>query len=443
MKITTWQRDDLGRVIRYKDIGQDPVTLAYDAYDLPVYAADNKEEWHLEYTPMGNLKKQIRKSRINERDIRTLQLSYDAYDNLRAISNEKGERYTFIRDANDRVTEEKGFDGIIKQYIRNSDGLIIKTVLPEGKHIYHDYDLAGRLTFSKYDDGYWQSFQYDASGLLSGADNPMASITFTRNVQGLIVQETQGEHVLNFTYDRFSNLTGLQSSLGITLEQGYDRLRHLTTIRASQDHQPWTASISRDPQGRELNRALSGGIVSSFEYDHEGRPVSQKVNVQAATAIHKQYSWHNNDKLASCLNLVTGGKISYNYNAFEHLTAAAYENNEIKFKSPDETGNLFKTPDRSDRIYGKGGKLLKDDNWYYRYDSEGNLVHKSKRNINKLRPQDSAGEKANAIHKWAWVTTDKFAAGTSPRSNRYRLRLRVLPNGKPATGFMSGMPMVC
>ena len=55
---------------------------------------------------------------------------------------------------------------------------------------------------------------------------------------------------------------------------------------------------------------------------------------------------------------------------------------------PDEVGSLFRTKDRKDRIYGKGGKLLKDENWFFNYDTEGNLKLKSKRNIAQAQLQN-------------------------------------------------------
>lgn len=426
LKTTTWQRDDMGRVVQYKDLGQDTVTLTYDAYDLPVYAADNKEEWLLEYTPMGNLKKQIRRNRFNDRDRQVLLFNYDAYDNLRAISNEKGERYAFTRDANDRVIEEKSFDGTIKQYIRNRDGQVIKTVLPGGKHIYHDYDLGGKLTYNKYHDGYWEAFQYDRSGLLVAADNPATSIAFTRNPLGLITREVQGEHSIDYVYDAMGNLLHLKSSLGADIHQEHNALGFLTSIKAAQgDNNYWSAAIGKDMQGREIRRSLSGGIESVFEYDHEGRPVSQKVKIHGNTAIHKQYNWRNNNKLASCLNFVTGGKVDYNYDAYGSLATAAYDNKDILYKNPDETGNLFKSRDRSDRVYGKGGRLLKDDNWYYRYDEEGNLIHKSKRNVNTLPVTGSnAFNEHEAGKQWSWITTDQTWQDTAPS-------VKPLPDAPP------------
>ncbi len=45
-------------------------------------------------------------------------------------------------------------------------------------------------------------------------------------------------------------------------------------------------------------------------------------------------------------------------------------------RNPDAVGNLFNSPDRKDRDYGKGGKLLKAKGVNYKYDDEGNLIEK-------------------------------------------------------------------
>ena len=44
---------------------------------------------------------------------------------------------------------------------------------------------------------------------------------------------------------------------------------------------------------------------------------------------------------------------------------------------PDEVGNLFKTKERNDKEYGAGGKLLRDQEYHYFYDAEGNLTAKN------------------------------------------------------------------
>jgi hypothetical protein len=75
--------------------------------------------------------------------------------------------------------------------------------------------------------------------------------------------------------------------------------------------------------------------------------------------------------LTQTLNKITNGRVGYTYDAFGSLASAYYEDGTFDYKLPDEVGNLYKTESKKDRVYGCGGKLLQDPDWYYGYDSEG------------------------------------------------------------------------
>ncbi len=108
---TLWNRDRMGRVVEINEQGQLPLKVRYDAYDLPVYATDGQAEWLMSYTPMGSLKRQVRRNSLTYKKEETLVFGYDAYENLTTITNEKGEVYHFERNNNNEVTGETGFDG--------------------------------------------------------------------------------------------------------------------------------------------------------------------------------------------------------------------------------------------------------------------------------------------------------------------------------------------
>ena len=243
--------------------------------------------------------------------------------------------------------------------------------------------LSGRLVYSRYEDGTYEAFQYNKQGLLIAAENELSSVNFNRNPLGMVTRETQDGYHINYQYDVFNNLIGLKSSLGAQIDYDYNAEGYLNGISARDDvGEAWTAAIGRNKNGQETSRSLSGGVKATFDYDHEGQPISQKVEASRSITAFKQYAWGPNDKLNNCLNSITGGIVNYRYDAFGSLSSATYsDDGQTIYKNPDATGNLYKTADRSDRRYDKGGKLLKDDQWYYRYDNKGNLVQKSKRNI--------------------------------------------------------------
>ena len=55
-------------------------------------------------------------------------------------------------------------------------------------------------------------------------------------------------------------------------------------------------------------------------------------------------------------------------------------------------GNVYDSPDRTDRSYGRGGQLREDKKWRYYYDSHGNLVLKSMRRMEPSRNAEAREE---------------------------------------------------
>ncbi|MCS2988041.1 hypothetical protein NXV96_22675 [Bacteroides fragilis] len=52
---------------------------------------------------------------------------------------------------------------------------------------------------------------------------------------------------------------------------------------------------------------------------------------------------------------------------------------------PRQGGNLYREDGCKGREYDRGGRLLWDGEHHYRYDCEGNLVHKSRRDVRLFR----------------------------------------------------------
>jgi len=399
---TSWKRDKMGRVIEVNEQGELPLQLRYDAYDLPVYATDGKAEWLMSYTPMGSLKRQVRRNALTFKKEETLFFGYNAYENLMSITNEKGEVYHFERNNKNEIIGETGFDGQRKFFVRDKDGLITQSRKPDGKHIFYEYDLGGRLTQIHYPDGTWEAYQYDTSGMLIKADNENSSVSFQRNKLGLVTVEKQEQHSINYEYDDKGNLIRLNSSLGAEIDYSYNDFGQLKTVQAiTKDiYQPWKMDLNVSSDAKIFSRKMTGGIESVFEFDHIGMPVSQKVTVNKKnTTFHKEYHWAPGSRLLQILDRVTDGKTRFDYDAFGSLVSAEYSNGDIQYKSPDETGCIYESPKRTDRIYDKGGKLMRDKNWFYHYDEEGNLLLKSKRPINDVRTDHEKEENAHPYYK--------------------------------------------
>ena len=74
------------------------------------------------------------------------------------------------------------------------------------------------------------------------------------------------------------------------------------------------------------------------------------------------------------------------------------------YRMPDVAGNIFRSRDRSDREYGKGGRILRDRHYDYLYDVEGNLILKTPRRGLTQHPNHEVSEESGT--HIAWQTGD-------------------------------------
>jgi RHS repeat-associated protein len=123
---------------------------------------------------------------------------------------------------------------------------------------------------------------------------------------------------------------------------------------------------------------LPGGVRNSWKRDGIGRPVMQTVGHTANNVFNtrkrKQYVWEVNDRLKQIKD--EKGITSFEHDGWSNLAKTIYPDGEVQLRNPDAVGNLFKTIDRKDREYGKGGQLKKANGWQYEYDAEGHLIRK-------------------------------------------------------------------
>ena len=87
----------------------------------------------------------------------------------------------------------------------------------------------------------------------------------------------------------------------------------------------------------------------------------------------------DNLRLLQTLDTINRRSVRYDYDTFGSLSGAVYGDGSCQWRNPDAMGNVYDSPDRTDRSYGCGGQLREDKKWQYYYDSHGNLVLKTMR----------------------------------------------------------------
>lgn len=366
--VTRYAYDRADNLVRLEEPDGNVHRFEYDAMGNMVHASDNIREVRFTYGALGVLK-----SREQERHHITF--GYNSELQLRRIGNEAGDNYFFELDGLGQVVAETGFDGLRREYERDGAGRVTRVNRPGGKWTEYQYDGLDNILKEEQYDGEVSLYTYDKDGMLVKAKNSENLLEFTRDRKtGLITEERQGEYTVSRTYDGEGNCTRITSSLGADIRHTYDREGNLQTMQAGES---WQASWVRDNTGLEVQRTFSGGVTVCTERDGFGREVRKSVRSGGIERGAYRYEWGIVGRLLSKENELTGTVMRYDYDRFDFLirqeTTQGSETDVI-YRVPDFVGNFFGTPDRKDRKYGAGGKLLEDPDCFYHYDDEGNLI---------------------------------------------------------------------
>ncbi|HEX4473778.1 MAG TPA: DUF6531 domain-containing protein [Polyangiaceae bacterium] len=390
-------RDPLGRVERVDEPDGNRRQLEYDPEGNVVHAVEKLHDVRFEYRGMNRL---ASRSEAGTR----VEFHYDTEDQLTGIKNEHGFVYRFVLDGAGDVAEEYGFDDLRRRYIRDAAGRVQLTARPEGQTTEYTYDESSRVVAVTHSDGSAEAYGYRKDGTLMAAKNDSAELVFERDPLGRILKETTGDDWVLSSFDSLGRRRDVKSSKGLFQRIRRNAMGDVVGVDAeilglkgiggtlgdgarpsgdSSDHSAgrteFSASFTRDRMGLELERALPGGIRSTWQRDSLGRPVGQEIWRGESTLSARQYVWDVGDRLTKIIDALTG-PVEYTHDALGNLASARYADGKFDLRMPDAVGNLFKTGDRSDRKYGPAGQLLEARTergvTRYDYDAEGNLSKK-------------------------------------------------------------------
>ena len=254
---------------------------------------------------------------------------------------------------------------------------------------------------------------------------------FVRNALGQVIKETQDGRTVEHKYDERSQLSNIVSALGGNITYGYDIKGAVNHISAgmSGKRKPWEANIAYDRFGRETSRMMPGCVENTMHYDSIGRPAHQRVRHNGRTLYDKSYTWGDNLRLLRTFDTINGRSVRYDYDAFGSLSGAVYGDGSHQWRNPDAMGNVYDSPDRTDRSYGRGGQLREDRKWRYYYDSHGNLVLKTMRRMEPLRNVEARDEFLawqSGDYAYTWQGNGMLSSVTRPDGKTVTFRYDAL-----------------
>lgn len=382
-----WERDGHGNVLTYVNMKGAITRYIYDAADRVTEArysdgnvrnfkygktgliseiVDKDSGVMLYYDLFGNIRTRVQAGA-------SMQFGYDKEGRLIKITNEQSEQYTFHRDGEGDVIEEIGFDGIRRTYERDYTGLVQQMRMNNDNRFIttYGYDEGNRICEISRPDGAMEEFEYNASGLLTKAINNAATVEFTYDKLGRILKESCNGNEVTSSYNKQGLRECISSSLGANIHYEYNPQGDLTSISADD----WRSDYKRDVMGLETEASMPGNILKETIRDDIGRVTEQKIAKNHSVLDEKSYLWGTSDRLLSVI--INGGQRRYEYNSRGYLVKTFFEDGQVQYRVPDRAGNLFESPELRGRTYGAGGRLEKQGDWKFKYDSLGNLIKKS------------------------------------------------------------------
>ncbi len=301
-------------------------------------------------------------------------LGRDAEGELVHLDNEAGERYQFVRDACGRVVEETTYEGRRRTFVRDRLGRVIREFAPDKGGQEVELDAVSNVTRVKCADGTEESFKYDLLGRLVSATNATGTVALTRDARGRIVREAFGDAWIETERDSLGRGVQLSTSMGANETIRRDVMGAVTSVALRSG---WNAHFDRDAVGAETRRQLPGGVETRTSWDEAGRPRGLVLRRQGDVLAETQYGWSGLDTLQSKSDVIGGDGEDYLHDAWGRLAGSRSKvDGRTTWRAPSATGNLFKTAERTDRRYGKGGVLLEDAGTVYTYDANGSVVEK-------------------------------------------------------------------
>jgi RHS repeat-associated protein len=308
-------------------------------------------------------------------------LKHDLEGRLVEVVNEAGEAYRWVLDPCSRIQQETGFDGATRHYQYDAAGRLSQVVYASGRRAGVTYDGAGRLVEVKFSDGTYLRYGYRLDGALVWAENESGKVVLERDGLGRLVREEQKWGWVASQYEQDRERVGLESSLESRQRFTRDALGRVRALRydSPRERESWQVLFERDGVGLERERKLPGGVVSRWRHDAARRPLEQETRVGNMEQVRRLYQWREEDQLAALVD-THRGETRFEHDLRGRLVGALLADGTRQYRAMDEVGNLYRQPDRRDRKYGRGGRLLEVEGVRCTYDLDGYLTEVDSQN---------------------------------------------------------------
>ncbi|MFU2318849.1 RHS repeat-associated core domain-containing protein [Rahnella sp. PCH160] len=344
----------------------------------------------------------------------TVSRTYDPRGRLIRLMNENGEAYGFNWGENDRLTEERGLDGVVTRYgydvCDRSSNRTFAAGTDQALTHHFTRNLLGQIVTRQTPDGITQ-YQYDLLGQLTDAlfapkdGGEPERLLLAYDPAGQLLSERGRNGDVNYRYDALGNRSAVTLPDGRSLKTLYYGSGH--ALQVMLDSQLIT-EFSRDALHRETGRT-QGVLQTGLRYDRHGRISERWTGRTPHSALaQSKESWHYDlrDNLTLVHQSTTHFRARrYTYDAADHLTgregpapSPQYYRYDPASNPLDTTINVGLWPhnrvmqhnecDYRYDIYGRTTeKTTHGERWKYRYNSDHQLIEVLHQPFSHTRPE--------------------------------------------------------
>ncbi len=309
-RVTTYDRDIMGRVLSQIDNGSNSVQYAYDVSGNMTNLIDqsgNHTAWSYDLE-----NRQIQKSYhdgktieydydaggrlISKLDagIRTTSYHYDPVGNMTNIVYPNDPQVLFRYDVMNRMIEM--VDGVGTTTYDYACGKLVESIDSFGQNVVYGYDDGSRLTNAAY-AGYDVGYAYDGLGRITAVSGPggVSAYQYTANGSRLSLLEHANGMETHYGYDELMRLTNVtHATSGDEVRSSYAYSYNDADLRTSMtvgDATPSSRNIDYDydPIG-QLTGADGDfpGYRYAYAYDPSGNPILQDKNGLVSSNIFNE-----------------------------------------------------------------------------------------------------------------------------------------------------------
>ncbi len=354
----TYELDALGRLERLVDLRGNAISLTYSTQlDRITDTAGRQVDLHYTGTRLTSITSPQAAGDIAG-------FAYDGNGNLTAITDARGNSWTFTYDAQHRMLTETNRRDILSmtnsydaqgRVVRQTDAaghdttytytnlpggrLQVVITPPSGHAVTHVYDGSGHLLRSTDGEGHTATFSYDANGLPTSLTDKMGNVA-------------------TLEFDTKGNVTSLTDRLGARLQFQYDANGFMTQAR---DELGNTFGAPRDAAGNLFNFSLPDGNDVRFRANAQGLNTSMEDLGNNPWDLHRDAQGQVT-RVTSRL----GFEMNYHYDAAGRMTQADL---------PDGIGSWHFAYDAAGQLVSvtsPGGKVVT-----YTHDEEGNTTSRT------------------------------------------------------------------